>query len=123
VVRDIAEDSRLTAEEMFGPIRSVFSYDDIDDVVERANATPYGLGASVWGTELAAATDIARRLMTGTSWVNQHFALSPDVPFGGRKQSGLGSEFGLDGMHVFTDVHVVNVNKVTAETAFAPGLT
>ncbi|MBB6375646.1 aldehyde dehydrogenase (NAD+) [Pseudonocardia eucalypti] len=111
VVRDISEDSSLTAEETFGPIRSVFSYDDIDDVIERANATPYGLGASVWGSA-AAATDIARRLETGTTWVNQHFALSPDVPFGGRKQSGLGSEFGLDGIHAFTDVHVVNVNKV-----------
>ncbi|WP_308818729.1 aldehyde dehydrogenase family protein [Pseudonocardia alni] len=111
VVRDIPEDNPVVAEETFGPIRSVFAYDDIDDVVERANATPYGLGASVWGTDVEQATAVARRLDAGSTWVNQHFALSPDVPFGGRKQSGIGSEFGNDGILAFTDVQVVNVKR------------
>lgn len=112
LVRDIGEDNRLVAEETFGPIRSIFSFDEIDDVVARANATSYGLGSSVWG-DVDEALEVARRLESGTTWVNQHFALAPDTPFGGRKQSGLGSEFGRDGVLAFTDVHVLNVNRAS----------
>lgn len=111
VVRDIDEGDRLVQEETFGPVRSVFAYDDLGEVIGRVNATPYGLGNSVWGTDLDTATSVARRLESGTSWVNQHFALAPDVPFGGRKQSGVGSEFGRDGLAAFTDVQVVNVSR------------
>ncbi|ODT99831.1 MAG: aldehyde dehydrogenase [Pseudonocardia sp. SCN 72-86] len=111
VVTDIDETDPLVREETFGPVRSVFAFDEIDEVVARVNGTDYGLGNSVWGSDVDAATAVARRLDSGTSWVNQHFALSPDVPFGGRKQSGIGSEFGRDGILAFTDVQVVNVSR------------
>jgi aldehyde dehydrogenase (NAD+) len=111
LVRDISDDSSLVRQETFGPIRSILRYDDLEDAIERANATPYGLGNSVWGTDVERAAAVAARLESGTAWVNTHFALSPDVPFGGRKESGLGVEFGLDGVNEFTDIQVVNVAK------------
>lgn len=111
VVRDIVEDNPLVAEETFGPVRSIVRYSDVDDAIARANSTPYGLGGSVWSSDVARATSVATRLDTGTSWVNHHFALSPDVPFGGHKQSGLGVEFGTEGLKEFTEIHVVNVSR------------
>ncbi|MEN0140543.1 MAG: aldehyde dehydrogenase family protein [Rhodococcus sp. (in: high G+C Gram-positive bacteria)] len=111
VVRDITEDNPLLTEETFGPVRSIVKYDDIEDALARANNTPYGLGGSVWGTDVERATAVASRLETGTSWVNHHFALTPDVPFGGHKQSGIGVEFGTEGLQEFTEVHVVNVSR------------
>lgn len=111
VVRDIDESSPLVREETFGPIRSILKYSSLDDAIRRANDTQYGLGGSVWGQDVAAATQVAARLESGTAWVNTHFALAPHVPFGGRKQSGLGVEFGLEGIHEFTDRHVIHVAR------------
>ncbi|EME51527.1 aldehyde dehydrogenase [Rhodococcus ruber BKS 20-38] len=111
VVRHIADDSPVVREETFGPIRPVLTYDDLDEVITRANGTEYGLGASVWGRDLERAASVAARLEAGSTWVNQHIALSPDVPFGGRKQSGIGSEFGEEGLATYTDVQVINVRR------------
>ncbi|MFE4545116.1 aldehyde dehydrogenase family protein [Arthrobacter sp. NPDC056727] len=113
VVRDIDETSPLVSEETFAPIRSVLKYDNIDEVIERANRTDYGLGNSVWGSDVARATTIARQLESGTVWVNTHSAVAPDVPFGGRKQSGLGVEFGIDGLLEYTDSSVIHIAKGT----------
>ncbi|MCJ2033966.1 aldehyde dehydrogenase family protein [Methylobacterium sp. J-068] len=111
VVRDIPDTSDLVREETFGPIRPIMKYSSIDDVVRRVNDTDYGLGGSVWGRDIDLAAKVAARIDSGTTWVNSHFALSPGVPFGGRKQSGLGTEFGLDGIHEYTDRHVINVSR------------
>lgn len=111
VVRDVDESSRLIREETFGPIRSILKYGSVDEVVRRVNDTPYGLGNSVWGRDLQRAAAIADRLESGTTWINTHFALAPHVPFGGRKQSGLGVEFGAEGIHEFTDRHVIHVAR------------
>lgn len=111
VVRDVDESSPLVTAETFGPIRTVMRYDTIEDAIARANNTPYGLGNSVWGEDLAAAEQIADRLESGTVWVNTHFALAPDVPFGGRKQSGLGVEFGREGIDEYTDAHVIHIAR------------
>jgi acyl-CoA reductase-like NAD-dependent aldehyde dehydrogenase len=111
VVRDIDETSSLVAEETFAPVRGVMRYDDLDEVVERANRTDYGLGNSVWGSDVERAAAVARRLESGTVWVNTHCAVAPDVPFGGRKQSGLGVEFGIDGLLEFTDSSVIHIAK------------
>ena len=96
----------------FGPVRTILRYSDVDDAVRRVNETRYGRGNSVWGGDVSRAAGVAARLESGTTWVNQHFALSPDVPFGGRKQSGLGVEFGVDGLNAFTDIQVINISKV-----------
>lgn len=109
VVRDIGDASPLVAEETFGPVRSILRYEDLDEAILRANDTPYGLGSSVWSSDTERALSVASRLEAGTTWVNHHFALTPDVPFGGHKQSGLGVEFGRQGFEEFTESHVVNI--------------
>lgn len=111
VVADVEEGCTLVDEETFGPILPVIKYGDLDDAVRRANATDYGLGGSVWSSNEERAADVARRLDTGTAWVNQHPALSPMVPFGGAKQSGIGVESGVEGLKAYCQPHVVNVLK------------
>lgn len=111
IVRDITEGNPLVDEETFGPVRSVLRYDTIDEAVQRANNTAYGLGGSVWGADVAKATEVAARLECGTVWVNQHLHFGPHIPFGGIKQSGLGVEFGKDGVHEFTEVRVISIAK------------
>ena len=109
VVRDISEDSRLVREEQFGPIMPVLVYDDLEDVITRINAGDFGLGGTVWTSDPARGEQVAMQIDTGTVWVNQHMVLPFDIPFGGVKQSGIGREQGLAGLHEFTQPKIVNV--------------
>ena len=104
VVTDLAPDSRLTTEEQFGPVLPIFGYDDIDDAVTAANATEFGLTASVWTGDDALADRIAGQLVAGTVSVNCHglAAQDPRLPFGGCGQSGIGRELGVEGIRAFT---------------------
>ena len=94
VVTDVAADSALASEEQFGPVLPIFGYDAIDDAVAAANATDFGLTASVWTGDDALADRVAGQLVAGTVSVNCHgmAAQDPRVPFGGVGQSGLGRE-------------------------------
>lgn len=111
IVRDIADDARLVAEEQFGPVLPVLSFSDIDDVVERANSTSYGLGNSVWSTNSERAKAVAERLDSGTVWINKHGDIGPDTPFSGAKMSGVGIEMGIHGLLEFTQAKVLNYAK------------
>lgn len=111
LVRGAGDDVPLVAEEQFGPVLPLLTYGTVDEAVARANATAYGLGASVWSGDLAAAEAVAVRLDAGSVWVNQHPMLSPGVPFGGRKQSGVGVESSLLGLHAYTDVSVLRIRR------------
>jgi acyl-CoA reductase-like NAD-dependent aldehyde dehydrogenase len=93
--------------ENFGPLRAVIKYWDLDEAVRLANGTPYGLGASVWGTDPESLDAVARRLDAGTVWINQHLNVHPNVPFNGHKNSGIGIEFGEDGLKEFCNVQVI----------------
>lgn len=108
IVRDIPDDAAIVREEQFGPVLPVLAYDNVDDVVARANDSEYGLGGSVWGKDLDRATDVARRINTGTVWVNQYLAIDANIPFRGAKQSGLGGELGEAGLHEYTQAHIIN---------------
>ncbi|MXP26032.1 aldehyde dehydrogenase family protein [Altererythrobacter indicus] len=108
IVRDLPEDARLVQEEQFGPVLPVLKYDDIDDVVARANNSDFGLGGSVWSKDVAKGTEVAKRIDTGTVWVNQFLAIDPNIPFRGTKQSGLGAELGEAGLNEYTQAHIVN---------------
>jgi acyl-CoA reductase-like NAD-dependent aldehyde dehydrogenase len=108
IFRDIEDGTRLVDEEQFGPVLPVIRYSDPEEALARANASPYGLGASVWSADPDRAYALARRMDAGTIWINKHSELVPDVPFGGAKQSGTGSEFGQEGMAEFTQLHVIN---------------
>lgn len=99
-----ADDSKSVVEEAFGPVLPLLKYRDIEDVIRRANDTCYGLAASVWGKDIELAQSIARRLEVGTVWINQIHTFSPDVPFGGHKQSGLGIENSLHGLAEYTNL-------------------
>jgi acyl-CoA reductase-like NAD-dependent aldehyde dehydrogenase len=114
IVRDLDDDAPLVREEQFGPVLPVLAYDDIDDVIARANASEYGLGGSVWGKDLARATAVAARIDSGTVWVNQVLAIDPTIPFRGTKQSGLGAELGEAGLHEYTQAHVINAVPLDA---------
>ncbi|KAK3382686.1 Aldehyde/histidinol dehydrogenase [Lasiosphaeria ovina] len=105
------DDSRIVTEEQFGPIVPLLRWSDEDDVVQRANATLYGLGGSVWSADKARAEATARRLEAGTVWVNTHFELGPQAAFGGHKNSGFGVESGLEGLKGWCNHQAVWVRK------------
>jgi acyl-CoA reductase-like NAD-dependent aldehyde dehydrogenase len=111
VVRDLPEDSALVREEQFGPVIPVLAYDDIEEVIARANDSEFGLAGTVWGRDVDRAVAVATRIRTGTMWVNKHLDLRFDVPFGGVKQSGIGREQGDEGIREFVETRIVNVAK------------
>ena len=111
IIDNPPEDARIVQEEQFGPVLPLLKFSDIDDVVARANGTDFGLGASVWSADVDAAFVIAQRLQAGTVWVNEVQHLAPDVPFGGLKQSGLGTESGLAGLLDYTDAQTLTVKR------------
>ncbi len=111
LIRGIAEGTRLVDEEPFGPVVPILSYRDLDDAVVRANSTDYGLGASVWSPDLDRAASVAERLDAGSVWVNQHPVVTATVPFGGAKQSGIGVEGSIHGLHAYTNIKVLSVKR------------
>lgn len=108
VIADLDDDARLVADEQFGPIVPVLRFSDEADAIARANAGPYGLGASIWSRDVDRARALARDLDAGTVWINQHVAIQPDIPFSGAKQSGVGTEGGIEGLMEFTRIQVIN---------------
>lgn len=105
------EDSRVVAEEAFGPVLPLLEFGSEDEVVQRANATSYGLGGSIWSGDEEHALQLATRLDTGTVWINEAIYLHPLAPFGGHKASGVGVEHGLDGLLAHTEPQTFFVRK------------
>ncbi|QUX94246.1 aldehyde dehydrogenase [Marinomonas sp. CT5] len=111
LVADISNDALLVKEEQFGPALPIIKFTDVNDVVEMANGVDVGLDGSVWGPDTAEATEIASRLECGTTFVNTHAKIQPNIPMGGCKMSGFGVEFGEEGLLEFTTLQVVHINK------------
>lgn len=109
VVCDLPEDSRLVREEQFGPLLPVLSFDDVDDVIGRVNDSAYGLGGSVWTRDVARGIEIASQIQSGTAWVNKVQDVPIEVPYRGAKQSGIGTEYGEDGVKEYTQAQIINV--------------
>jgi acyl-CoA reductase-like NAD-dependent aldehyde dehydrogenase len=101
VVTGVAPDSRIASEEVFGPVVCLFAADGEDEAIEIANGVRYGLGASVWTSDISRAVRVARRLEAGDVWVNTHYIRQSETPFGGWKQSGIGRELGMAGMREY----------------------
>jgi len=97
---------RIAREELFGPVVCVIAYRDEDEAVAIANDSPYGLSGAVFTRDAARAIAIAERVRVGTFGVNG-YALDPSLPFGGRKQSGLGREFGAEGLAEYTELKAI----------------
>jgi len=122
------ENSRLVVEEQFGelifcsdtkaiidrnlgPIVPLLKWSDEGDVVARANNTKMGLGASVWSSDLDEAARLAKQLETGSVWVNAHLESTPHAPFGGHKESGIGTEYGISGLKAFCNSQTLFFKK------------
>ncbi|MET8937875.1 aldehyde dehydrogenase family protein [Streptomyces rubiginosohelvolus] len=99
VLTDVPPDSPVVTEEQFGPVLPVLPYGNVDEAVDAANATRFGLGGSVWGTDLDRAEAVAGRLECGTAWINHHAELSLAQPFAGVKESGVGVAGGPWGLY------------------------
>lgn len=106
----VTDEMSIAREEIFGPVISAMPFDTIDDVVERANATPYGLAAGVFSTHLGTAHKLAHRLKAGSVWVNMYHAIDPVVPFGGMKMSGYGREGGTEHMEEYLETKAIWIN-------------
>jgi aldehyde dehydrogenase (NAD+) len=109
VFADVRDDMKIAEEEIFGPVMSIIPFDGIDEVVERANKTMYGLAAAVWTKDIGKATAIANSVRAGTVWVNCYDVFDAAAPFGGFKQSGIGRELGEYGLQQYTEVKTVTI--------------
>lgn len=107
-ISEVTDGIRLVDEEQFGPVLPIIRYTDLDDAIRRANGTEFGLSASVWGTDREHMAAVAARLEAGTVFVNKHADIAPNVPFGGIKCSGLGVEFGEEGLEAYTTIKIIN---------------
>ncbi len=116
VAVDLAVDCRVNREEIFGPVVTITPFEDEEEVVEYANATDYGLAASIWTENLARAHRVAERVQSGVIWVNCWLVRDLRVPFGGMKQSGVGREGGDEALRFFTEpknvcVHIPGIGE------------
>lgn len=110
VVRDITGDSRLVQEEQFGPVLPVISYDNLNDVISQVNSSDYGLGGSIWTSNVERGAEVASQIQSGTVWVNKWLDIPSDVPFRGAKQSGMGAESGQEGLEEYTQAKIINIS-------------
>ncbi|AJC22885.1 aldehyde dehydrogenase [Pandoraea pulmonicola] len=109
IVRDIPSDAKLVREEQFGPVLPVLAYDHIEEAIAQVNDSPYGLGGTIWTGDPQRAVRVAMRIESGMVWINKHLDLPFDMPFGGAKSSGLGSEYGREGMEEYTQRKLINL--------------
>lgn len=112
VFADVKEDMRIVKEEIFGPIVTVSKFKTVDEVVELANASEYGLAGGVHTTDINKAIDVAHRINSGTIWVNTYNDFHQQVPFGGFGVSGIGREMGIDALDNYTQIKSVRA-KIT----------
>jgi aldehyde dehydrogenase (NAD+) len=108
----VENDMKIAQEEIFGPVMSILKFKEIDEVVERANNSMYGLAAAVWTRDIGKAYAIANRVRAGTVWVNCFNVFDAAAPFGGFKQSGIGRELGEYGLQQYTEVKTVTVKML-----------
>ncbi|KAK0390095.1 hypothetical protein NLU13_3668 [Sarocladium strictum] len=103
VIDNPPDESRIVVEEPFGPIVPLLKWSSEQEVIDRANSLETGLGTSVWSKDLGRAERMARQISAGSVWVNSHFDVAPNVPFGGHKESGIGMEWGIEGFKHYTN--------------------
>jgi aldehyde dehydrogenase (NAD+) len=109
VFSDVQDEMKIAREEIFGPVMSIIAFKDMDEVINRANRTTYGLAAGVWTCDIKKAHAVANSVRAGTVWVNCYHVLDTRAPFGGFKQSGMGRELGEYGLQQYTEVKTVTL--------------
>ncbi|XP_033097010.1 retinal dehydrogenase 2-like [Anneissia japonica] len=115
VFSGVTDEMRIAREEIFGPVQQIIKFKDMDEVVDRANRTLYGLAAAVFTNDVNKAIMVSNRLQAGTVWVNQYHALDVASPFGGYKMSGTGRELGEESIHEYSEIKTVLV-KIPEKT-------
>jgi aldehyde dehydrogenase (NAD+) len=111
IFAEVTDDMAIAREEIFGPVLSVLKFSDIDEVIERANTTEYGLAAAVWSRDIGKVQTIIDRVRAGTVWVNCYDVFDAAAPFGGYKQSGIGRELGEKGLDAYTELKTVTIAR------------
>jgi aldehyde dehydrogenase (NAD+) len=109
VFADVKDEMKIAQEEIFGPVMSIMKFKDVDELVDRANKTIYGLAAAVWTRDIGKAHHIANSVRAGTVWINCFDVFDAAAPFGGFKQSGMGRELGEYGLQQYSEVKTVTV--------------
>ncbi len=110
VLTDVPEDARVATEEVFGPALPVFRVGSLDEAIEKANNSIFGLGSSIWTNDLNRATRAAERIEAGYTWINSAQIIYDELPFGGFKQSGLGKEHGIEAIDYYSETKAVVVS-------------
>jgi len=113
VFDDVDNKMRIAQEEIFGPVVSVIRYKDDDEAIRIANDSVYGLGGAVWSSNKERAIAMARRIETGTVWINDYHMINLRFPFGGYKQSGVGRELGKWGLAEYHELKHIHVGEDT----------
>jgi phenylacetaldehyde dehydrogenase len=122
VISDVRPDMRIMREEIFGPVITIEAFDDADQAVAIANDSRFGLGAGVWTRDIQRAHAVAQRLQAGTVWINDHHRIDPASPWGGFKDSGIGSENGVAALRDYMIQQSILVNLDPSPFDwFAPG--
>jgi aldehyde dehydrogenase (NAD+) len=101
---------KIATDEIFGPVMSVLKFKNVDEIVQRANRTNFGLAAAVWSRDIAKAHKLAAGIRAGTVWINCYDVFDAAAPFGGFKESGLGRELGEAGLQAYTETKTVTVS-------------
>ena len=109
VFANVQDEMKIAREEIFGPVMSIIRFRNLDEVIERANNTTYGLAAAVWTRDIGKAHAIANNVKAGTVWVNCFDVFDAAAPFGGFKQSGIGREMGEYALQQYTEVKTVTI--------------
>src|SRR5438552_3938256 len=110
IFRDVRNDMKIAREEIFGPVLAILSFNDLDEVIEKANQNEYGLAAAVWTRDIKKAHTVSRRLKAGTVWINTYGLMDASLPFGGYKSSGFGRELGARALEHYTETKSVWLN-------------
>ena len=110
----VPNSAKIAQEEIFGPVLCVIPFESDDEAVAIANDSIYGLAGGVQSSDLDRAQAVAARMRTGTVWINDYHMISPERPFGGYKESGIGRELGTQGFDVYRQAKHIHVNPETA---------
>ena len=106
----MSNNATIAREEIFGPVLAVIKYRDLDQAIAMANDSIYGLGGAVFSRDIPKAITIAKRIRTGTVWINDFHLINALAPFGGYKQSGVGRELGPHGLLEYTQAKHIHVD-------------
>jgi betaine-aldehyde dehydrogenase len=115
---ECTDDMTICREEIFGPVMSVLTFDDEDEVIKRANATEFGLAASVFTQDINRAHRVTHQMQAGICWINSYGASPAQMPVGGYKQSGIGRENGLATLNHYTQIKAVYVGLLPLDSPF-----